>query len=96
MLLEACKYVAEEKYMPGYITDNVEFSSGDSDREDSNKEKNKKRVILKTFLLYIYIVKLNFVFQLAWKSPFSTTNGLLKDVILHFMFSLFGKIYSEM
>ena len=61
MLLEACKYVAEEKYMPGYITDNVEFSSGDSDREDSNKEKNKKRVILKTFLLYIYS-KIEFCF----------------------------------
>ena len=36
--LEECKYVIKEKKMADYITDNIEISSDDSDREDSHEE----------------------------------------------------------
>ena len=38
VFVEECKYVAKEKKMPGYITDDIEISSDKSDREDSNEE----------------------------------------------------------
>ena len=38
MFLEECKYFVKEKKMPEYITDNIEISSDDFDREDSNEE----------------------------------------------------------
>ena len=37
VFLEECKYVAKEKKMSEYITDNIEISS-DSDREDSDEQ----------------------------------------------------------
>ena len=37
VFVEEYKYVVREKWMPGYITDNIEISS-DSDREDSDEE----------------------------------------------------------
>ena len=42
VFLEQCKYVFKEKETPGYITDDIEISSDDCDREDydySDKEK---------------------------------------------------------
>ena len=42
VFLEECKYVFKEKEIPGYITDDIEISSDDCDREDydySDKEK---------------------------------------------------------
>ena len=39
LFLKEYKYVFKEKVMPEYITDDIEISSDDSDREDSN-EKN--------------------------------------------------------
>ena len=38
MFLEECKYVAIEKKMPEYITDDIETFTDDSDREDSEEE----------------------------------------------------------
>ena len=38
VFLEECKHVVKEKKMPKYITDNMEISSDDSDKEDSNEE----------------------------------------------------------
>ena len=38
VFLEECKYVVKEKKMPEYITDDIEISSDDSDREHSNEE----------------------------------------------------------
>ena len=38
VFLEKCKYVVIEKKMPKYITDNIVYSSDDSDKEDSNEE----------------------------------------------------------
>ena len=38
VIVEECKYVAKEKKMPEYITDDIEISSDKSDREDSNEE----------------------------------------------------------
>ena len=38
MFLEECKYVVKAKKMPEYITDDIEISSDDSDRENSNEE----------------------------------------------------------
>ena len=35
--LEECKFFFQEKKMVGYITDDIEFSSDDSDREDSDE-----------------------------------------------------------
>ena len=37
VFLEECKYVAKEKKMLEYITDDIEISS-DSDRKDSDEE----------------------------------------------------------
>ena len=39
MFLEECKYVVKEKRMPQYITDEIEISSDNSDREDFDEEK---------------------------------------------------------
>ena len=39
MFLEECKYIVKEKKMLGYIIDEIEISSDDSDAENSNKEK---------------------------------------------------------
>ena len=36
--LEVCKFVVKEKKMHEYITDDIEISSNDSDREDSDQE----------------------------------------------------------
>ena len=38
MFLEECKYVVKEKTMPQYITDEIEISSDNSDREDFDEE----------------------------------------------------------
>ena len=38
VLLEECKYVVKEKKILDYITDNIEISFDDSDKEDSNEE----------------------------------------------------------
>ena len=38
VLLEECKHVVKEKKMPENITDDMEISSDDSDREDSDEE----------------------------------------------------------
>ena len=38
MLLEEFKCIDKEKKMPEYITDDIEISSDDSDREDSDEE----------------------------------------------------------
>ena len=38
VFVEECKYFVKEKKMPEYITDNIEISSDDFDREDSNEE----------------------------------------------------------
>ena len=38
VFLEECKYAVKEKKMPEYITDDIEISSDDSDKEDSDEE----------------------------------------------------------
>ena len=38
MFLEECKFGVKEKKMPEYITDDIEISSDDSNREDSDEE----------------------------------------------------------
>ena len=38
MFVEECKYTVKEKKMPEYITDDIEVSSDDSDREDSDEK----------------------------------------------------------
>ena len=38
MFLEECKYVVKEKRMPQYITDEIEISSDNSNREDFDEE----------------------------------------------------------
>ena len=38
MFSEECKYIVTEKKMPDYITNEMEISSDDFDREDSDKE----------------------------------------------------------
>ena len=38
MFLEECKFVVKEKRMPQYITDEIEISSDNSDREDFDEE----------------------------------------------------------
>ena len=38
VFLEECKYVVKEKKMPEYITDDIEISSDDSHRENSDEE----------------------------------------------------------
>ena len=38
VLLEKCKYIGKEKKMPEHITDYIEISSDDTDREDSDEE----------------------------------------------------------
>ena len=38
VFLEDCKFVVKEKKMPENITNDIEISSHDSDREDSNEE----------------------------------------------------------
>ena len=42
IFLEECKFVVKEKKMPEYITDDIETSSDDFDREDSDEEKFNK------------------------------------------------------
>ena len=48
MLLEKCLYMAKEKKMPKYITDNVEISSDDSD------ESNEEQIKIDFFMLVKY------------------------------------------
>ena len=48
MLLEKCSYIAKEKKMPKYITDNVEISSDDSD------ESNEEPIKIDFFMLIKY------------------------------------------
>ena len=38
VFLEECKFGVKEKKMPQYITDDIEISSDDSNREDSDEE----------------------------------------------------------
>ena len=38
MFLEECKYVTKEEKMPKYITEDIEISSDESDKEDSDEE----------------------------------------------------------
>ena len=44
MLLEDLKYIVEKKKLPEYITDEIEISSDDSDRADSDKESSNETV----------------------------------------------------
>ena len=43
VFLEECKYVVREKTMPKFITDNIEISSHDSDRENSDEENSNEK-----------------------------------------------------
>ena len=43
VFLEECKYVAKERKMPEYITDDIENSSDDSDLENSNEENSNEK-----------------------------------------------------
>ena len=38
MFVEECKYGVKQEKMPEYITDDIEISSYDSDRENSDEE----------------------------------------------------------
>ena len=38
VLVEECKYAVKEKKMPEYITNDIEISSDNSGREDSDEE----------------------------------------------------------
>ena len=38
MILKDCKYVVKENKVVEYITDDIEISTDDSDREGSNEE----------------------------------------------------------
>ena len=49
-LLEERKYVAKEKKMPEYVTDDLEVSP-DSDREDLMKEILMKKILMKILFL---------------------------------------------
>ena len=42
VFLEECKYVVKEKQTPEYITDDIEISSDNSDREDFDYKKSIK------------------------------------------------------
>ena len=42
VLFEECKYVVQEKEMPEFITDNIEISFDDSDKEDSDEENSNE------------------------------------------------------
>ena len=42
VFLEECKYVFKEKKMPNYITDDIEISSDDSDRKNSDEENSNE------------------------------------------------------
>ena len=44
VLLEDLKYIVEKKKLPEYITDEIEISSDDSDRADSDKESSNETV----------------------------------------------------
>ena len=44
VLLEDLKYIVEEKKLPEYITGEIEISSDDSDRADSDKESSNETV----------------------------------------------------
>ena len=48
MPLEKCSYIAKEKKMPKYITDNVKISSDDSD------ESNEEQIKIDFFMLVKY------------------------------------------
>ena len=41
VFLEECKYVVKEKRMSKYVTDDINISSGDSDRQHSNYSDNE-------------------------------------------------------
>ena len=43
MFLEECKYVVKEKRTSKFITEYIEISSDDSDKEDSDKENPDKK-----------------------------------------------------
>ena len=38
MFLEECKYTVKKKKIPEYVSDDIEISSDDSDKEDFDKE----------------------------------------------------------
>ena len=42
VFLEECKYIVKEKKMSEYITDEIEISSDDSDRENSDEENSNE------------------------------------------------------
>ena len=42
LFLGKCKYVVQEKRMSIFISDNIEISSDDSDKEDSNEEASEE------------------------------------------------------
>ena len=50
VFLEECKYVVKERNIYDYITDNIETSSDDSDREDSNGENYEKKNLVKKII----------------------------------------------
>ena len=45
VFLEECKHVVKEKKMPEYITDDIQNSSDDSDREDSDEKYSNEECI---------------------------------------------------
>ena len=52
MFLEECKFVVKEKNMSQYVTDDLEISSDDSDRKDSNEEMKIEDCIMKKLYNY--------------------------------------------
>ena len=46
MLLEECKYVAQEKKIPKYIIDDIEISS-DFDEDNSDEENTDEEILKK-------------------------------------------------
>ena len=43
VFLEECKYVIKEKKMPKFITDDIEISSDDFGKEDSDEESSDEQ-----------------------------------------------------
>ena len=61
MFLEECKYVVREKKSSKFITDDIEISSDDSDKEDSNEktliEKIKYKSIFRENIIHFLFLE---------------------------------------
>ena len=51
MFVEECKYGVKQEKMPEYITDDIEISSDDSDRKNSDEEISDDKNLLKKILI---------------------------------------------